>query len=242
MNLVNHRDRFNDGPNAFAYRLAGYNRDVGYIQSMTRREHGVEISRDLIAAYIAKHEDAKHKAERLVEKREQDKRKSGSECVDYDPRFLSFKRKQEAEARRRAFEKQVSEIGDRPFVNKTYKRWQGGEVTIKVDEIRANLRVEKPKDPSASHLIHAVARAFYIAPADLTGGKRNKVLVAARAVIAKLLRERNPDVWSYPKIARAIGRKDHSTVINLIDTWEQRCRQIPAMRQVYLMMGGKDAN
>lgn len=242
MNVISHNERFNDGPNAYAYRLAGYNRDAAYIQSMTRREHGVELPQDLIAAYIEKQEKAKLKAKRIVENREAKKYNSYSEGVIYDPRLSSFKRAQKDAERKRRFEKQAKEINETPFKAIEYKRWQGGSVRVKVDEIRANAKAEKPSGPGASLLIHAVAQAFYIAPDQLLGDGRNKVLVAARAVVAKILRERNPAVWSYPKIARAIGRSDHSTVINLIDTWEQRCRQIPAMREVYKMMGGKDAS
>jgi len=240
MTQFRRNERFNDGPNAYAFRLAGYNRDVNYIQAMTRREYGCDIPVGIIGEYVEKHERDKRKARLAVENREESisYARAGD---DYDPRLPSLRKKHEAQKRKAAFEQWADGLRDAPPKVVSYKRWQGGNVNLKIDEIRANTKVEKPIGSSAKLLVHAVAKAFYIAPDDLLSDRRNKVLVAARAVIAKLLRERNSDVWSYPKIARAIGRKDHSTVINLIDTWEQRCRQIPAMREVYKMMGGKDA-
>jgi chromosomal replication initiator protein len=56
-----------------------------------------------------------------------------------------------------------------------------------------------------------VAEHFALPEAALVGGSREKVVCAARAVAMHLVRQHTQ--MSYPEIGRALGRKNHSTVI-----------------------------
>ena len=65
----------------------------------------------------------------------------------------------------------------------------------------------------AERLIDDVCKALGIPRKVLLGKGRMKFIVAARSLIVALLRERSPDVYSYPRIASILKRMDHSTMI-----------------------------
>jgi Bacterial dnaA protein helix-turn-helix len=79
----------------------------------------------------------------------------------------------------------------------------------------------KPVDLFPVRLVKAVAEDFGLTYEDMIGPKRHKHFVHARAVVIIILRERNPSIWSFPKIGRLLGRSDHTSPINL---WRQRDR------------------
>jgi hypothetical protein len=104
---------------------------------------------------------------------------------------------------------------------------------------------EKPKPDlmptgTANELATAVARVFGMDLAELRTDSRRRKHVVPRALIAKLLRERNPKVYSFPRIAACVGRKDHSTVIHMIDRFPDFCREYPEVYEVYKAFGGAD--
>lgn len=65
-------------------------------------------------------------------------------------------------------------------------------------------------------LVADVADDFGVGLGELTGEGRRKNLVDARSVVVRILAERG---WSSPRIARLIGRRDHSTILNLRDNF-----------------------
>lgn len=77
-------------------------------------------------------------------------------------------------------------------------------------------------------LILAVAAAFEITPADIMGGCRERVYVDARTALAKILRLRGS---SYPMIAKRMDR-DHSTILNLLRTYDVRAKRAPLIADV----------
>ena len=77
-------------------------------------------------------------------------------------------------------------------------------------------------------VIKYVADRFKIKPADIIGKNRSQGFVCARAVVAYALRQRGK---SYPWIGRLLNR-DHSTIINLVDTFEDRAKRNPIMLTV----------
>lgn len=66
-------------------------------------------------------------------------------------------------------------------------------------------------------LIRSVASDFGVTSNDICGRGRTTELVHARGVIAKILRMLGR---SYPQIGKALGDRDHSTVINLISKFD----------------------
>jgi hypothetical protein len=65
---------------------------------------------------------------------------------------------------------------------------------------------------------------------------RQKYVVAARSLVVKLLRERNPAVYSYPRIAEIVGRNDHSTMIHAYQQFDNYCRMIPRLAEAYAQL------
>lgn len=82
----------------------------------------------------------------------------------------------------------------------------------------------------ADNLVKSVARDFKLTAHDIRSDRRFKGLVHARAVIARILKERG---WSYPRTARAIGRGDHSTAMNSVDKFTIYARENPLVQQSY---------
>jgi len=73
----------------------------------------------------------------------------------------------------------------------------------------------RPKHLSARTIIERTARHFQIPMEDILGPKRDKDIVVPRQVAMYILR--NELHLSFPKIARELGRKDHTTAIHSVD-------------------------
>ena len=103
-------------------------------------------------------------------------------------------------------------------------------------------RNKAPKAPpiGAREIMKAVADMFGISYDDLLSRKRSVKYVAARAVAAKIMRDRNPYVYSYAQIGRVMGERDHTTILNLLSCYEQREKRFPAMREVRLALTNAD--
>lgn len=72
----------------------------------------------------------------------------------------------------------------------------------------------RPKHLSAKQIIEKTARHFQIPIEEMTGPKRDKDIVVPRQVAMYMLHEELR--LSYPKIARELGRKDHTTAMHSV--------------------------
>lgn len=72
----------------------------------------------------------------------------------------------------------------------------------------------RPKHLSAKQIIERTARHFQIPVEDMVGPKRDKDIVVPRQVAMYMLHEELR--LSYPKIARELGRKDHTTAMHSV--------------------------
>ncbi len=77
----------------------------------------------------------------------------------------------------------------------------------------------RPKHLSARQVIERTARYYQISIEDLLGPKRDKDIVVPRQVAMYMLR--NELHLSFPKIARELGRKDHTTAIHSVEKIER---------------------
>jgi hypothetical protein len=75
------------------------------------------------------------------------------------------------------------------------------------------------------------AEAFGIEEHRLVGASRLRKLVIARQATYFVLKTRFPEM-SYPRIARLMGGRDHSTIIYGVRTIQDRMARDPALRQV----------
>lgn len=86
----------------------------------------------------------------------------------------------------------------------------------------------RPKHLSAKQIIERTARHFQIAVEDILGPKRDKDIVVPRQVAMYMLRSELH--LSFPKIARELGRKDHTTAIHSIEKIEKESKLDPDLR------------
>ena len=77
----------------------------------------------------------------------------------------------------------------------------------------------RPKHLNARQIIERTAKHFHISMEDILGPKRDKDIVVPRQIAMYMLRCELH--LSFPKIARELGRKDHTTAIHSIDKIEK---------------------
>lgn len=77
----------------------------------------------------------------------------------------------------------------------------------------------RPKHLSSKQVIERTARHFHISIDEILGPKRDKDIVVPRQVAMYMLR--NELHLSFPKIARELGRKDHTTAIHSVEKIEK---------------------
>lgn len=77
----------------------------------------------------------------------------------------------------------------------------------------------RPKHISAKQIIERTAKHFQISVEEMLGPKRDKDIVVPRQVAMYILRSELH--LSFPKIARELGRKDHTTAIHSVEKIER---------------------
>jgi chromosomal replication initiator protein len=85
------------------------------------------------------------------------------------------------------------------------------------------------KHISAKQIIDKVAEACELKPAEITGLCRQKNINEARQIVMFLIRQELK--WSYPAIKTAVGRKDHTTVMNGIDSLNKKMTANPILKE-----------
>lgn len=81
----------------------------------------------------------------------------------------------------------------------------------------------RPKHISPKAVIERTARHFHITTDDILGPKRDKDIVVPRQIAMYMLRSELH--LSFPKIARELGRKDHTTAIHSIEKIEREIKE-----------------
>jgi chromosomal replication initiator protein len=95
----------------------------------------------------------------------------------------------------------------------------------------------RPKHISAKQIIERVARHYQVPLEDILGPKRDKDIVVPRQVAMYMLRSELH--LSFPKIARELGRKDHTTAIHSIEKIEKEAIQDADIRSAISSIKGK---
>ena len=99
---------------------------------------------------------------------------------------------------------------------------RGGEPDLRrVQQLLATEVANRPKlkPLSPKTIIERVAAYFDLQPADITGSKRDKEIVVPRQITMYLLKEELS--MSYPKMAAAIGGRDHTTAMHSVKKIEK---------------------
>lgn len=109
-----------------------------------------------------------------------------------------------------------------------YCEVRGLEPTLTIASGLLNVNKNRPKHLSAKQIIERTARHFQIPFEDIVGPKRDKDIVVPRQIAMYMLR--NELKLSFPKIARELGRKDHTTAIHSVDKIDREARLDASLR------------
>jgi len=87
----------------------------------------------------------------------------------------------------------------------------------------------RPKHLSARQVVERVSKHFQVSLDDIMGPKRDKDIVVPRQIAMYILRSELH--LSFPKIARELGRKDHTTAIHSVEKVEKEISFDSVVRQ-----------
>ncbi len=87
----------------------------------------------------------------------------------------------------------------------------------------------RPKHLSARQVVERVSKHFQVPMEDILGPKRDKDIVVPRQIAMYMLRSELH--LSFPKIARELGRKDHTTAIHSVEKVENELSFDAVIRQ-----------
>lgn len=105
---------------------------------------------------------------------------------------------------------------------------RGLEPTLSIASSLLSVSKTRPKHLSAKQIIERTARHFQIPIEEIVGPKRDKDIVMPRQVAMYMLRSELH--LSFPKIARELGRKDHTTAIHSVEKIEKESRIDASLR------------
>lgn len=110
-----------------------------------------------------------------------------------------------------------------------YCDMRGLEPSLSIVSSLLSVSKTRPKHLSAKQIIERTARHFQVPVEDILGPKRDKDIVVPRQIAMYMLRSELH--LSFPKIARELGRKDHTTAIHSVEKIEKESRMDPDLRQ-----------
>ena len=109
-----------------------------------------------------------------------------------------------------------------------YCEMRGLEPTLSIASSLLSVSKTRPKHLSAKQIIERTARHFQIPFEDIVGPKRDKDIVVPRQIAMYMLR--NELKLSFPKIAKELGRKDHTTAIHSVEKINKEARVDASLR------------
>jgi chromosomal replication initiator protein len=92
-----------------------------------------------------------------------------------------------------------------------------------------NVQPQAPQTPSLERILRLVCDELGVPPEELTGDSRRAEIVQARQIAVFLAREATGEPWT--RIAEALGRNDHTTVLHAYKKATQRLRTDPRLRE-----------
>jgi chromosomal replication initiator protein len=104
-------------------------------------------------------------------------------------------------------------------------------ITPTIDVVRSMIgnRPTQPKRLTTAQVVERTAKYFELDLDEITGPKRNKAIVVPRQIAMYLLRSELH--MSFPKVATALGRKDHTTAIHSVEKIEKNIHLDQQMNQ-----------
>jgi chromosomal replication initiator protein len=106
---------------------------------------------------------------------------------------------------------------------------RGLEPNVEIASTIFESSITRPKHLSPKQIVERTAKHFHIDLSDILGPKRDKDIVVPRQVAMYLLRSELH--LSFPKVARELGRKDHTTAIHSVEKIEKNIKIDSMIRQ-----------
>jgi chromosomal replication initiator protein len=106
---------------------------------------------------------------------------------------------------------------------------KGLQPDLQVAEAVFGTAGQRPKHITARQIVENVAEYYSLSTEDIMSPKRDKEIVVPRQIAMHIMRSELH--LSFPKIARACGRKDHTTAIHSVDKIEKESAINPVLRQ-----------
>jgi chromosomal replication initiator protein len=114
---------------------------------------------------------------------------------------------------------------------------RGIEPDLQVAQTLLGSAKSRPKHISPKQIVERTARYYSVALDELLSPKRDKDIVYPRQIAMYMLRSELH--MSFPKIARELGRKDHTTAIHSVEKIEKESNLDPAVRQQLVELRGR---
>lgn len=108
----------------------------------------------------------------------------------------------------------------------------GQPLSLELVEQVLGARINRKQRITDKHIIDKTARYFNITTHELTSARREKTIAEPRQIAMYLLR--NELHYSFPAIARAVGRKDHTTAMHSVQKIEEALTRDANMRHMVL--------
>ncbi len=105
---------------------------------------------------------------------------------------------------------------------------RGLEPNVEVAVALLGNQKSRPRHINARQVVEKTARHFHLSLDDILGPKRDKEIVVPRQIAMYLIRSELH--MSFPKIARELGRKDHTTAIHSVEKIEKEQAFDPEVR------------
>lgn len=200
-----------DGPDALARRMSTYKSDARYIRAMVCREYGrsptIPEIEDMIAGY-----------KRLVEAFASERKADNSYIAENDngdpfkPRCLI-------------------PLAQRPRPPRKPKPTVRFAMPVARAEPWPSWYVPPHTGAFlAGDLVKATAAVCGLTYNDLVGKGRSREFTHARAIVIRILRNRG---WSYPRIGKQLGDRDHTTIMHSYESWAVYVRLDPSVAEIH---------
>ena len=92
-----------------------------------------------------------------------------------------------------------------------------------------NIKKSRPKHITAKQIVDKTASYFDLKPEDICSPARDRHIAEPRQLAMYLLRSELK--MSFPRIARELGRKDHTTAIHSVDKIEREMKLNTKIRE-----------
>lgn len=203
-----------NGPQALAFRMAGYIADPNYIASYVAREYGKHRAPTVeqCKAYRETHERRKAEFRRL------------SERCD-----LAERQRQEA-AENREKMRRAARAAEQARIDAKRAEMAAADAQAAREALSGFMSL-------SNRIVAAVAFAFAMPVSYMTSPSRARRAVLARFVAIRLLRDQMDDKgrhrFSTPQIGRMVGRSDHSTVLHALHNFDKQMAASPSSLAIY---------